>query len=154
MPDPIELDATPQIPAFARWIYLLGGLLYLWMGFFGSRSDRLILGVTYGTFNATLGGLWLVFGLNIKRLSRRTLRLLPDRVIFLQPLWNREILLEDVSRIRLERMRVTLERNGRPFDLDLSMFTYEQNQVFKPQLLAYLRDQAKDRDIPLEDRGI
>ena len=152
MEEDFEIDVSQPFPRVGRWIYIFGGVLYICMGIFTTRPDRALLGISYATLNIALGVFWLGLGLSFERLNRRNLRLTDDAIISRSPLWTRRIELSDVERIQQERMRLTLyRRDRRPYTLEMSMFTYDQNQALKPRLIEYLKHQSEQHGIPYNE---
>lgn len=148
---PATFDASESAPPWARWFYVAGGIAFIGMGI-GNPSDLQILGIAHGTFNISLGVSYLLLGVFFQRLSRRRLTIEENAVVYATPLRKRRIVIDNIDRVELERMRVAL-KGPTPFDLDLSSFSYEQIQTLKPALYGFLRQQAERRSIPILDRA-
>ena len=144
------LDMTPDDQPYMRWMLMAFGGPQLLLGIAGLSTgvSNSILGVPTTGAHLFLGILMIALFVNYKRVARKTLVLEPDAILFSTRLRKIRLPMDEVKRIRLERLRFTLDREPRPFHLDFSGFTYEKNKVLKPTIATYLQEQAEKRSIP------
>ena len=57
-----------------------------------------------------------------------------------------------MNRISLERMKLEIERDGKPFEMEFGNWTYAQNIEAKSPLYQFLREQAEERSIPVTEK--
>jgi hypothetical protein len=146
----VVFDITPNEMPIMRWMVIIVGITQLALGYTSYHNGRWIpiLGIPSASIHLVIGFLAVAVFVSFKRLSKKTLIFKPDAIVFGTSVFNYKIQMDGVNRIRLERMRITLERERRPFHLDFSFFSYEKNKVLKPAIISYLREQADRRSIP------
>jgi len=102
--------------------------------------------------NCCLGIYWIMLGRFGHPVQRTTVSWDSEGLEYRLARKRDRITFPEMNRISLERMKLEIERDEKPFEMEFGNWTYAQNIEAKFPLYQFLREQAEERSIPVTEK--
>jgi len=146
-------ELTPD-SGFQRKLHIVLGILAMFnaaMGLYAFKPGRWIHNSSTVIWFLN-GAVWILGGVFYSRIHKAGIMWNSDRLKYHRGWRKRAFGLPDITGIKLVRMQLEIHlQDDKPFKMTFSDYTYAQNAEVKGPLYAFLREQAKQRDIPITE---
>jgi len=148
-----RFDMTPEKMRY-RYLLIVMGAVYLLLAataIYSRMSESTAVRFT-DWMNCSMGICWIMVGLFGHLGQKTTLSWDAEGLEYRLVRKRDRITFPEMKRIRLERMKLEIERDGKPFEMDFGNWTYAQNVEAKSPLYHFLREQAEARSISITEK--